>query len=527
MNHADLSGLLIETAAAVTAAVVLVMSVRRPLRSAFGASVAYAAWSLVPVALIAVLLPAATVPMVLIPIAAADIPMTVTAVTERTDMIDVRLWACVIWALGVAGMALHFNGQQRRFLRGLGRTVRREDGLVEAEAMAGLPAAIGLLRPRIVLPADYRTRYSIEQQTLMQLHERTHVARGDLQVNAFVALLRCLFWFNPLLHYAARHFRHDQELSCDQRVIARHPHARRAYGEAMFKTQLAAQPLPLGCHWGNIHPLKERIEMLKQPIPTLSRWLGGVALVIALTAMTGFAAWASQQAQTALTVEQGQKIDVRLRLTLNGQTLTFPRIITRSGQPFSIRQQGDQDVYAELIATSRDVGKIDLAGKIYWGDKLISEPNLQLVDASPVTIPIDVPTADVWTLVLDASIAPERLVLPKYVRDQLSSQSTRTAPAAGGSALENVILHAASTLDVPEGVEVTSLKEDGGTLLVAGRTQSQIRMAGFLSSLEKSGWAADLTSMAEAKDPGVPAGVADSDKAMPYAFMLRAKPPKD
>jgi TonB family protein len=96
-----------------------------------------------------------------------------------------------------------------------------------------------------------------------------------------------------------RHFRHDQELACDQRVIALHPHSRRAYGEAMFKTQLATQPLPLGCHWlafngSRSHPLKERIAMLKQPVPSLSRSLAGGVFVIALTFTVGVTAWAAQ-----------------------------------------------------------------------------------------------------------------------------------------------------------------------------------------------------------------------------------------
>ncbi|WP_330970560.1 M56 family metallopeptidase, partial [Lysobacter sp. A3-1-A15] len=102
-----------------------------------------------------------------------------------------------------------------------------------------------------------------------------------------------------LLHLAARHFRQDQELACDQRVIARHPQSRRAYGEAMFRTQLAAQPLPLGCHWlaydgSRAHPLKERIAMLKQPAPSLSRWITGSLVVTVLTVTAGVSAWAAQ-----------------------------------------------------------------------------------------------------------------------------------------------------------------------------------------------------------------------------------------
>src|SRR3546814_16727473 len=86
-----------------------------------------------------------------------------------------------------------------------------------------------------------------------------------------MAALRCVYWFNPLLWIAADRFRRDQELACDATVVARHPHARRAYGEAMVKTQLSAMPAPLACHWFGGHPLKERIAMLKHPLPGTRR----------------------------------------------------------------------------------------------------------------------------------------------------------------------------------------------------------------------------------------------------------------
>ena len=63
MASAELLGTLIEATLAVSAAVALVLLLRRRLREAFGARVAYAAWWLVPAALVAVLLPAAVQPV--------------------------------------------------------------------------------------------------------------------------------------------------------------------------------------------------------------------------------------------------------------------------------------------------------------------------------------------------------------------------------------------------------------------------------------------------------------------------------
>ena len=299
MNATDLLNAMLEATVAISLALLLVLSVRKPLRGTFGAGVAYKAWIVVPVVMLAVMLPARNV------VETAWSPVANVLDTQSMSLpafagamsAQGAQWACGIWLVGMLLMALRLRWLQRRFRDALGNLHQRADGMLQAEGSAGLPAVYGLWRPTIVVPADFDLRYSEEERRLMHAHERSHVTSGDLLLNAMVAVLRSLFWFNPLLHVAARCFRHDQELACDQRVIARHPQSRRSYGEAMFKTQLAAGPLPLGCHWGYGHPLKERIAMLKQPIPTRARMLTGSALMLALSLGVGFAAWAAQPAQ--------------------------------------------------------------------------------------------------------------------------------------------------------------------------------------------------------------------------------------
>src|SRR5690606_11016425 len=103
-------------------------------------------------------------------------------------------------------MALYFAKQQRGLRQALGPLCRRADGLQPAATVSGLPAALGLWHPQIVVPVDFDQRYSDQQRLLMQAHEATHIRRGDLHLNAVVAALRALYWFNPLVHIAARHF---------------------------------------------------------------------------------------------------------------------------------------------------------------------------------------------------------------------------------------------------------------------------------------------------------------------------------
>ncbi|WP_052101419.1 M56 family metallopeptidase, partial [Novilysobacter arseniciresistens] len=303
MEAAELLRVLVELAVASGVAIVLVLLLRAPLRRRFGAAAGYGAWWLVPVSMVAVLLPAApaTSPGVSMVLAIGNAVPQALAAGAVDGGGGAPAWL-VVWLSGTVVMALAFARRQRRFRRALGRLQPRGDGLLQAAGRGGLPATVGLFPPRIVVPVDFDRAYSDEQRRLMLAHERCHVRHGDLQANAAVLALRSVFWFNPLVHLAARHFRHDQELACDQRVVARHPHARRAYGEAMFKAQLAAQPLPLGCHWGYGHPLKERIAMLRQPAPTRSRRLGGILAVVALGLATGYGAWAAQPASQPVLV---------------------------------------------------------------------------------------------------------------------------------------------------------------------------------------------------------------------------------
>ena len=229
MTNADLMALLAETTLSMSAAIGIVLLVRRPLRRWFGAGIGYSAWVLVPVSILAVHLPAKA--LTVLPAGAMG-DAFVVQVTASTEVMatDAGSWIVAAWMAGMLAMALRLAFQQRAFLRSLGELRPREDGAFQAGSIAGLPAVVGLLRPRTVLPADFDLRYTDEQRTLLRMHELEHVARGDLWANALVAALRCVSWFNPLVHLAARWFRHDQELACDQRVLSHRPRSRRAYG---------------------------------------------------------------------------------------------------------------------------------------------------------------------------------------------------------------------------------------------------------------------------------------------------------
>jgi TonB family protein len=285
-------------------AVLLVLALRKAMRNRFGAQAAYALWSVVPLAAAVALFPA--------PIADAPLPAVAATVTQvllpLTEQVpasvghfDPSTWLAALWLLGLLASVALLMRQQQTFLRALGRLAPDAGAILRAQTTAGCPALVGAWKPRIVVPADFDERFSPVERALIVAHEELHRSRGDAQINLFVAALRCLFWFNPLVHFAASRFRFDQELACDALVIARFPEARRPYADAMLKTQLAGDSwqepgLPVGCYWQSSHPLKERISMLKQPLPGRARRALGLTIAATFGVCATYAAWAVQPA---------------------------------------------------------------------------------------------------------------------------------------------------------------------------------------------------------------------------------------
>ena len=448
MTAADLFPILCETTIAGSAAILLVLALRRPLRIAFGAGIAYSAWTLVPLAMLAMLLPVARAPMRIAPVVAMEMPSGLHAVIAARATSDLAAWVVIAVACGALACALRLMVQQRRFMQRLGALTDRGDGVLVAQATEGLPAVVGLWRPRIVLPADAMQRYDATERDLMLAHERTHVARGDLPANAVVAVLRCLFWFNPLVHLAAQRFRHDQELACDAHVVRRHPRARRAYGEAMLKTQLARGLLPLGCHWAQTHPLRERIEMLKQPLHSMRRRALGRATAIALLLATGYAAWAAQPAQPSISTVPVGKIAADIALRVDEGAPVHLRAVADAGVPFSVdaRQHGKHYVLASTVVRTQIDGKpvLRMQMRITEDGKLLTEPGIAVESGKTARIHVGEEIAGATGRTtfkgvrLDIALTDSMLVavaVPKPVAKPAMTTSTKPTPVTAKQAM--------------------------------------------------------------------------------------------
>ncbi|MDT3432263.1 TonB family protein [Stenotrophomonas maltophilia] len=274
---------------------VILLAVLRPLLVWMGgAGLAYRSWWLLPMLLVTLLLP---LPQAALLQHVPTVPLKVEPGAVNGLAGPSLPWAPLLllaWALGMGICLLRDLRAQRRFERRMGPLKPRADGSWQASGDPGLPALVGLWRPRIVVGPDFDQQFSAQEQGLILQHERSHRRNGDHWANGALLLMRAVFWFHPLVLWAARCFLRDQELACDARTIAPQPALRGLYASTLLKAQLVHPVAPAACHWRSQPVLKERIAMLKQSKRKALPWVSGQVLVVGLCLGMGAVAWASQ-----------------------------------------------------------------------------------------------------------------------------------------------------------------------------------------------------------------------------------------
>jgi TonB family protein len=283
---------------ALATGVLAVMALRGPVRRRFGALAAYLLWLTPPLCALAALSPA--------PIAAAPLaPIVLTAGKAAREAVPpalatptAALLALAIWAIGALVTAGAFIVRQARFTRSLGALTPHpnDPALLSGEHIHAGPMVLASPWPRIVVPADFDTRFQGQARDLVLAHERVHLERGDALINALVAAVQCLTWFNPLSHLGAHRLRLDQEMACDEAVLARRPEARRLYAETLLDALLVSRVVPFGCHWpaAGAHPLKERLMMLNIPARSPARKATGLVLAMLVGLVGAGAVWTAE-----------------------------------------------------------------------------------------------------------------------------------------------------------------------------------------------------------------------------------------
>lgn len=358
---------LIRTNLVTTAGILIVLALRPVLMRSLGARVAYWLWLVVPIAAAASFVPArerivvAASPVIFVTaeepadgssIAAAtpEGPPASFAATSPISSLALADWAVAIWLLGAGALLARSIVSTRR---------------LAVDPSVG-PALVGVLRPKLVLPADFATRFDAQERSLILAHEQVHRASGHTVVNGLVELARCASWFNPLVHFAAARLRADQELACDAAVVAARPTARRAYAQALLKTHVAAAFLPLGCAWTSpsAKRIGERIGMLGRPSLTRRNALVGVAAVAVVGVASAYAAWAQQPDRVVTEVARPQAVWTPAAHAPAG-TLSHALEGQRHDFFIELAQKGDIDIVF-FGATATEMWWWPRRGKSVW-----------------------------------------------------------------------------------------------------------------------------------------------------------------
>ncbi len=275
---------LLETFVAVTALMLVVLAVRRPVANLFGAGWAYALWLLPALRLVLPPLPSIA-PEIPIPAITVFIPAVdgVTAPPMDPASGQWMPFLLALWAGGAVTFLLWHWLTYRAFLNALKTGARPGDppsyggiATLASPAVDG-PLALGMLKRLIVQPLHFARRYNPAERRLAMEHELVHHRRGDIWFNLAGLLILAANWFNPIAWFAFHAFRSDQELACDAAVAKRASgDERHDYARALVKS--ASRPgLIAACPLNPADQLKHRLRMIRAHRVGTARNAGGLA----------------------------------------------------------------------------------------------------------------------------------------------------------------------------------------------------------------------------------------------------------
>lgn len=301
----------VQAAIGLTVAMLVVLLLRRPVAWLFGAQWAYALWVLPPLRLLfpAGLMPRAGVEALAVSAPAMEGLAFAPPAPPAAMPVEPGLlwggWPGLIVALWIGGTVFYLawhHASYSAFLLHVGPGEANGGPsdfggirLVESNAVDG-PVAMGIGDRRIVVPADFRTRYSLAEQRLALEHELVHHRRLDLVWNLAGLVLLALNWFNPVAHFAFRAFRADQELSCDAAVARAAPTARGDYARALVKSASRSSLLTVAA-LNHAAFLKRRLKMMDRHRTGWLRTLGGSASLV-VAGIAGLALGGAGEAQS-------------------------------------------------------------------------------------------------------------------------------------------------------------------------------------------------------------------------------------
>lgn len=344
-----------------SAQLLLVIALRKPVRARLGAVVCYRLWLLPvvwlplyflgPLLLASLATPAPVggapgsatpyqqalqqfVEIELLPFSFDDVGSTPLAASGDTNIQGWNVLA-VLWAAGTVALMfwhgrrwLNFSREVRALGLPLNATEKNYTGtsahfapelpVLRLNAMSSA-ALFGILKPALLLPGKFTQRYDENQRHIILAHEAVHLRRNDNGWNLCALILIALFWINPLMFIAWRCFRLDQELSCDALALARcTKEQQKRYARTLLDSLGSLSTYtgqPALSAWDDLRDIKERslmvnqhMHLAKRPLATVFSLLSlaalGASLTVAFADLVSPVAEAAEPAQPIQVIQQ-------------------------------------------------------------------------------------------------------------------------------------------------------------------------------------------------------------------------------
>lgn len=311
MSNVSVVQWLVDTSIDVSVLVILVLAFRGTVVRLFGVSFGYLLW----------LVPAARLAFSILPIQvqgamsalilpeffhapAGTIPSAATEPGSATTSIMVGIWLTGFLAAVVHGWLSQVRSSRQilglsqplepEYRRKVDDYCQRMGVFPAVEALyspaVSAPLLLGLVSPRLVLPSFFFQ--TADEPELVIRHELVHFKRRDIAINLTVRLVRCVFWFNPLMYWAESRIRADQEVSCDYEVLdGESARKRRAYGLAMLSAAgPRTSPGVLGAGFVDTRTvMKERtLCVIRHRVHWARSLTGAVVLAVAVLMGVGY-----------------------------------------------------------------------------------------------------------------------------------------------------------------------------------------------------------------------------------------------
>ncbi len=253
----------------------------------------------------------------------------------QTQGIDWPTLVGCTWCSGIIVLGLRRVRRILRFKRFLRRSqppapamldmaegIAKRLGLRRVPPIRMLPICVSPLvwsldgKARVFLPSELFERLGTPAQKAILAHELAHVRRKDHWVRLLEVVITTLFWWHPVVWWAARRLQELEDQCCDRVVVDLAPDGAERYATALLDTldflcePAVAAPLGATAAKSSIC-LRRRIAMLKDHSWTARLTFGRLMLLLAAAAIPMTVAFAAEPPEGQQSASDAQGVEAQ------------------------------------------------------------------------------------------------------------------------------------------------------------------------------------------------------------------------